>query len=251
MAPPLRITRAGVLGSILVLLVAATCVRLGFWQLHRLQQRRERNAIIAARLQLPPQPLSVLTTDTAGLTFRTATASGTYDPQRSIVLAGRVLNGAPGVYLMTPLRLPGGVAVLVNRGFLPSPDAATVDLRPYLDVGAARVSGILLPMPVGEVPPTTGFRRTWFHIDPAALARQMPYPLQPLILQVTPSPGQPPVLPRPIPPPALDEGPHLSYAIQWFSFAAIGIIGWVAMLLRGQGGDTVTGREPRAAPPPV
>jgi len=250
MAPPLRVTRAGVAASILVLAVAATCVRLGFWQLDRLRQRRARNAVVAARMQLPPTPLGVVSEDTAGLTYRTAVASGTWDAERSIVLAGRVYNSAPGVYLMTPLRLANGGAVLVNRGFLPSPDAATVDISPYLAAGPAQVRGILVPMPLGEVPPTNGFRRTWFHVDPAALARQTPYPLEPLILQVTPAPGQPPVFPRPLPPPALDEGPHFSYAIQWFSFAAIGLTGWLVMLLRGQGAQRAPGGDRESGPPP-
>ncbi|HEX9109769.1 MAG TPA: SURF1 family protein, partial [Longimicrobiales bacterium] len=206
--------------------------------------------VIAARMQLPPTPLAAVSPDTAGLTYRSATATGTYDPERTILLAGRVYESAPGVYLMTPLRLSTAGAVLVNRGFLPSPDAATVDIRPYLDVGAAQVRGILMPMPVGEVPPTSGFRRTWFHIDPAALARQLPYALEPLVLQVTPIPGQPLALPRPLPPPALDEGPHFSYAIQWFSFAAIGIIGWLALLLRGQGAERGPGEARESGPPP-
>jgi cytochrome oxidase assembly protein ShyY1 len=30
----------------------------------------------------------------------------------------------------------------------------------------------------------------------------------------------------------MDEGPHFGYAIQWFSFAIIAIVGWTALLLR-------------------
>ncbi len=268
MAPPLRITRAGLLGSLLVIVVAATCVRLGIWQLHRLGQRRALNARVAARMFASPLDLRHLSDDTAGLSFRAATATGTWDGPRSVVLGARSLNGDPGVYLLTPLRLAEGGAILVNRGWLPSPDAATVDLRPYAVSGAARVRGLLVPMPTGPVPPTAGVRRVWFHLDPAALARQFSYPVAPLLLQATTAPatagaspdgagarnaGAAPVpgpgsaaaegaapLPHPLPPPSLDEGPHLGYAIQWFSFAAIGLIGWAVLLLRGDKNE----REP-------
>jgi len=245
MASPLRITRGGVLGSILVLLVAATCVRLGFWQLHRLKERRAYNAEVSARMHAAPVALAAVPGDTTGLSYRAAAARGTWDPDRSIVLAARTFNGDPGVYLLTPLRLPDGGAVLVNRGFLPSPDAATVDIRPFLTPGAAEVRGLLVPMPIGRVPPTSGFRRTWYHLDPAALARQLPYRIAPLLLQATPGAATPArgasALPLRLSPPTLDEGPHLSYAIQWFSFATIGLIGWAVLLLRGE-------REKTAAP---
>jgi surfeit locus 1 family protein len=260
---PLRITRAGLVGSLLVLLVAATCVRLGIWQLHRLAQRRAHNALVAGRMHAAPLVLRRAWRDTAGLAYRSARATGSWDPGRSIVLAGRSMNGEPGVYLLTPFVLQDGSAILVNRGWLPSPDAATVDLHPYGgdlapwtpgapaptgDVGSllpATPQGILLPVPWGRVPESGSFRRTWYHLDARALARQFPYRIEPLVLQLTPDSaatgpaaartartGAPPGLPRRVPPPALDEGPHFSYAIQWFSFAVIGIVGWIALLVR-------------------
>ena len=38
--------------------------------------------------------------------------------------------------------------------------------------------------------------------------------------------------PVPVPPPTLDEGPHLSYAVQWFIFAAAVLLGWVLAVRR-------------------
>ncbi len=230
--PPLRITRAGIVGSILVLLVAAACVRLGFWQLHRLAERRAHNALVRGRMAAPPLALNTVPDDTANLTFRAVTAAGQWDSEHAIVLAGRTYQDDPGVYLLTPLLLPGGGAVLVNRGWLPSPDAATVDAGAYAVAGAAAVRGLLVPMPAGRAPPGQPFGRVWFHLDPAALARQFPYPLAPLLLQLTPAGPSGATLPRPVPPPELGEGPHRSYAVQWFSFAAIGLVGWVVLLLK-------------------
>lgn len=237
MAPPLRITRAGVLASLLVILVAATCVRLGFWQLHRLQERRAHNALVSARIHAAPLQLYAAPADTAGLAYRAAEATGTWDGARSIVLAARPLDGDPGVWLLTPLRLSDGRAILVIRGWLPSPDAAHVDIEPYTLSGRAEVRGLLVSPPLGAVPPTAGPRLIWYHLDQAALARQFPYPLAPVLLQAMAPAASTRQLPRPLPPPPLDEGPHLSYAIQWFSFAAIGLIGWIVLLLRGERGE--------------
>ena len=70
-------------------------------------------------------------------------------------------------------------------------------------------------------------------LDLNALGPRYPRPLLPLYVQQLPGPdsasGRPPVrVPRPV----LDNGPHLSYAVQWFSFAVIGVIGLVVILLR-------------------
>lgn len=230
--PPMRITRAGLIGSLLVLIVAATCVRLGFWQLHRLGERRARNALAATRLAAPAATLERADDDTAGLTFRQAVARGSFDSEHSIVWAGRSFQGDPGVYLLTPLLLPGGGALLVNRGWLPSPDAATVELAPYRVTGALEVRGILVPFPLPRGAPETVTQRVRYRLDRQVAARLLPYSLEPLLLQLTPSTGDR-TLPRPLPPPELDDGPHLSYAVQWFSFAVIGIVGWIALLLRG------------------
>lgn len=247
---PLRITRAGILGSLLVLVVAAACVRLGIWQLHRLAERRARNAVIVARMLQPPVVLDAVRDDTTGLAYRTAQATGTFDDERTIILAARSLNGDPGVYVLTPLLLGGGGgggAVLVNRGWVPSPDAATVDLARYGAGGApATVRGILLSIPRETVPPRGGFRRVWYRLDPRALASQFPYRLEPLLLQLRPEVAGAARLPRPIPPPAIDEGPHFSYAVQWFSFATIALAGWIVLLLRREraGGEGRAPEEP-------
>ncbi|HEX6361511.1 MAG TPA: SURF1 family protein, partial [Albitalea sp.] len=82
-------TVRGVIASIVVFVVAAICVRLGFWQLDRLDQRRERNAVLEARMEADPVTLTGAIADTSGLRFRSVTAEGTWDGARSIVLPGR------------------------------------------------------------------------------------------------------------------------------------------------------------------
>ncbi|CAN5884192.1 hypothetical protein BH23GEM9_BH23GEM9_00050 [soil metagenome] len=254
---PLVITAGGVVGTIGLLIVIALCVRLGFWQLARLQERRAVNDNVAARLAAPAVTAASALADTSGLFYRAARLQGTYDNDRSIVLPGRSHRGVPGVYLLTPLRLSGrDDAVLVNRGWVPSPDATTIDIDDFALLDTVSVQGLLLPFPGGaqslaqrEAPDAAEpeFRRAWFTVDEARLRAQYPYPLLPVTFQALPEAGAAAGrarYPTRLDPPALDEGPHLGYALQWFSFALIGIIGWVALVLRGRS-------PPRSVAPPV
>lgn len=230
----MELTRSGMLAALVIVVVAAVCVRLGFWQLDRRGQRLDRNAAIAERMAAPPADLTVMPLDTAGLVHRAATVSGTYDHDRSLILGARSHRGVPGVYLLTPLHLGDG-AILVNRGWVPSPDAATVDFTALHRPPAATVAGVLMAFP--DVPRTeTGdtFRTRWFRLNGEAIRAQYPYDMAPLYLQEMgprPADTSPTTALHPVPldPPALDGGPHLSYAIQWFGFAAVFLIGGIAL----------------------
>ncbi|HSJ23526.1 MAG TPA: SURF1 family protein [Longimicrobiales bacterium] len=257
---PLSITAGGLIGTLLLLLVVALCVRLGFWQLSRHEDRQERNRQVAARLTEPPLTGAVALTDTMGTFYRAVTLHGTWDNARSIVLPGRSLRGVPGVHLLTPLLLTErGGAVLVNRGWVPSPDAATIETADFDDPGAITVTGLVLPFPGaheslaqrtgGQTGTGTEFRRVWYTVDAAALRAQYPYPMLPVLVQMLPQQGTSPTMgrgeyPAALEPPPLDDGPHLGYALQWFGFALIGLIGWVALVVRSQGSRPAT--SPRA-----
>lgn len=247
---PITISTAGVVATIALVILITVFIRLGFWQLDRLRERRALNARIAARLDAPPVPDAGALADTSGLVYRALTAQGSFDHARSIVLPGRSHLGVPGVHLLTPLLLEGrSDAVLVNRGWIPSADAATVPLERFARLGTNTVRGLILPFPGAAqslVPSArvagadTGFRRTWFTMDARALRAQYPYALLPVTLQELPAAGAD-RYPVRLEPPPLDEGPHLGYALQWFSFALVAIGGWLALVLRR--------RPPRAAPP--
>jgi surfeit locus 1 family protein len=210
-----------VLGIAAALLFA----RLGVWQLDRLAQRRARNALLASRLAAPPldlvsgEPVAGMPPDS--LQYRRARAAGAFDFSREIVEGGRSYRGAPGVYVFTPLRLTDGTAILVNRGWAFAADARTVELRALVEPESTVVEGVLV-VPVG-------LRA----IRPDTL--RMPYPLAPMVLRRTVGPAS---LPRGLAVPelpALDEGPHLSYALQWFSFAAIALVGGAILTWRRGG----------------
>lgn len=238
---PVYVTPAGIVGTIVALLVALACIRLGFWQLDRREQRRARNAAVAERMHAPPTVVRGPAADTAGLLYRTVEVAGEYDHEHSFVRPGRTHAGRRGVHLYTPLRLDGGGAVLVNRGWLPSPDGITADVTPFSRPGRVQVRGLALPIggaPAGddaEAGPSAlagdTFPRVWYHLDADRLERRLGYPILDFYVQRLPE-SDTAELPAPIEPPELDAGPHLSYAIQWFSFATIALVGWGAIVIR-------------------
>jgi len=226
-----------VLFLLLAVILAVGCIRLGFWQLSRLAQRRARNAVVAARLSQPQAPLTTLAADSASV-LRKATVTGTPDFEHEILLAARTYQGSPGVWLLTPLRIAGrDTAVLVNRGWIYAPDGVSVDAARWQETTTTYAGYAELLRP-GVVSKPEGVLRRDARIarqlDLATVQSLLPYPVSPLYLVATAPDTTRPQGERVarLPTPALDEGPHLSYAIQWFSFAAIALIGGTAVAVR-------------------
>ncbi len=231
----------------LALLVATVCVRLGFWQLSRLETRRAANAEIAAAIALPVLPLdsaafAQLLERPDTFVHRVVTLSGTFDHDRDLLLRGRAHQGGPGVHLVSLLRPGSGLPpILVNRGWLPAPDAATADPRPYRTDGPVEVRGSLQWIPDLTDPETPlqvemegGVVPVYRRLDHATLSETLGSFIPRLYLQALPTDEGSARLPAAVPPPQLDEGPHLGYAIQWFSFAAIAIGGLLIVGLRAR-----------------
>lgn len=234
----------GLAGVVLAVAVAAVCVRLGFWQLSRLSERRAANAVRAARAELPPVPLDSLlgrgALDAAAarvLEFRAAIARGRYDGSHHVLLRGRADEGTPGVEVVTPLVIGGArSAVLVDRGWVPAPDGETPDPRLYAVRGDASIEGRAEPLPSGAGRTPVALRATSAalvvsRLDRAALSARLPYAIAPLVIRLMPAGADARTWPRPLPPPPPSDGPHLSYAIQWFAFAAVTLVGTAVLAL--------------------
>lgn len=221
-------SRRAILAALFALAVAAIFARLGVWQLHRLHERRALNAELANRMQYPPMSLAELPADTAQSKFRLARATGRFDFNHQIIITGRSRQGAPGVYIVTPL-IPdsGGLAVLVNRGWVYSPDASTISPGTWNEPPHGTVEGFVLPVPArdGPDPRSESNPMAWRALNRERIASTLPYPVAPVLI-VDLSPGDRKLgAPTRLQFPSLDEGSHKSYAIQWFTFAAIALYG--------------------------
>jgi surfeit locus 1 family protein len=245
-------------GLVLVIIVMVSFVRLGFWQLRRLDERHAYERLAASRLADPPAPVAeVLSAGPDAVAFRRVTVTGTFDPAREVVLYGRSQDGRTGNHVLTPLRLDDGSAIAVDRGWVPLEEASPPIAVAAPPPGEVRVTGVLFPSEVTSSPSDVATGTTFAKLDLPRLAAQVPYPLAPVYILES---GQDPPqndLPRiaPLPDPA-ESPPHLSYAIQWFSFAAIAVVGFVILVRREYrrslraDGDYAGGGGMAGAPPP-
>lgn len=214
------------------------CVNLGFWQLRRRAERRELNARIIARLGLTPIPAPALPRDSSSLHYKQVRVHGVYDYAHQITLVDRSRNGSPGINILTPVRIPGtDTAVLVNRGWVYAPDGVTADLSKWSEGDSVDALGYARPLsvPYPGRPDMAHHPGAYRWIDLTMLKGAMPYPLFPfaIVLEGAGTEGaavERAGAPPRVPPPPLDEGPHMNYAIQWFAFATIAVVGSIAYL---------------------
>ena len=218
-----------------VLVVVVAFVNLGLWQLRRLDERRARNAVISARLSVPEVPIGSLAGDPLSLKYRRVTATGTFDTAREVILPDRSLNGRAGNIVVTPLRMDDGRAVIVERGWVPLRDDDPPIAEAAPPAGTVVVNGVVFPSQTrgrfGPKIPPDGTLEVLFRIDIPRYAKQLPYAVHPMYVQaLTQTPPQTGKYPIVEELPKLDEGPHLSYAMQWFAFALIALVGYGAVI---------------------
>jgi len=215
---------------VLVFVSVALMVWLGFWQLRRLDARQEFNATVTERIDQPPVPFDTLlddaVTDPRSVEWRQVTVSGEYVPDQ-ILWFNRTQDGIAGDNVLTALIGDDGATVVVNRGFVTlGAPTGSIDVLGRIRVPPGRQLGELTDSADG---PVTEVRR----VDLDLLDAQLPGVLAPVYLDLIGSvPNVTPTDPVPVPPPTLDEGPHLSYAVQWFIFATAVLIGWVLAIRR-------------------
>ena len=209
-------------------------IGLGFWQLVRLEDRKASNDEIRSASEAEARPVEELLGDPDVLDHTAVAVTGVYRDDLSFLVANRSFDTQPGSWLATPVELPDGRLVVVARGWVPrrwvagedprtiAVPAATTEItgRLFDSVDGGRIGTSDAPLPeisrieldvVGEMLGIEVVDR-WVQLaaqDPAA--------------------GD---LPVPVPPPTLDDGPHLSYAFQWFFFSTGAIVVYVLILRR-------------------
>lgn len=204
--------------------IALFCA-LGNWQLHRAEQKRALHREFVAAASLPPQPLEVVDKEPAPL-WREVSTTGAFD-DRTVLLDNRVRNGRQGYEVYSVFKPEQGVALLVNRGWVPA-GASRAEWPAISTPGGSRsLQGRVAP------PPSTGIRlggavqfealapgrwRTQ-HLDDDGLRTALGLPLRSYTLLLAAS--EPDGFSREWALPAADDGKHTAYAVQWFAFAVI------------------------------
>jgi len=240
---------------VVVAALVVTMVFLGLWQLRRLDEKRDYKALVEARQEAPiadveavvPADQPVGSPAVEEVLYRSVRATGTYEADDTVVVENRTYNSAPGAWVLTPLRLADGTAVVVNRGFI-GYDRSGEIVAPDPPTGRVRVEGLVFPSQTrgrfGATDPTEGRLSVLARVDLERYAAQLDGPVLPAYIQLVtttpaepaPAPGAPELVA--LGPPEPDLGPHLSYAGQWFLFTAIAAGGY-ALLLRKVARDEV------------
>ncbi|HKW52981.1 MAG TPA: SURF1 family protein [Stellaceae bacterium] len=224
-------------GAFLVLL------GLGTWQVERLFWKEgliaERQAAVtAAPIALPPSLAAA-----RALQYHRVRVSGRFANDRELYLGATSPDGRAGYQVITPLRLPDGASVLVNRGFIPQ-DRKAPDSRAAGELaGDVAVTGLLRLAPQGKphwfIPANSPERNYWLYVDIPAMAAAahvdgvLPFYLD---ADATPNPGGLPVggqTPLELP------NDHLQYAITWYALAAALAVIYILLLRRHAQGEPV------------
>ena len=246
------------LALLVVVLVAASAMALlGQWQLNRAREHRRVPAEQAerARERATPVPIGQVvaprqTFPRDGVNTRVQ-ATGSWDPAHRLLVTGRDVNGRTGFWVLVPLRLADGSAVPVVRGWVASAsDPAAVG--PVGD--GVQVIGLLQPSePSAERDPgqASGLPADQVNrVSATELVKLWPYPLiTGFVVQQSQTPATGPA-PVPVPPPAVDPGldlQNLSYAVQWWLFAGLGLIFWWRLVRDDHRGELEPRRTPEAA----
>jgi cytochrome oxidase assembly protein ShyY1 len=233
-----------ILSHLFVLVLVVTMIELGFWQLRRLDEKKDRNRRITSRSAEAVRPIGqVLRGNTNGksaddVEFRTVLLTGRFRADQELLVRSRSLDGSPGSWVMTPMVMADGTGVVVNRGWIANEGRFDSVPRQYrAPSGTITVTGVMRTTETrgrfGPKDPPTGRLSSLARADIARVQKQVDERLVPGWVQLQKeAPAPTGRVPKPLPPPELTEGPHLSYAIQWFIFSTIAVVGYPLILRR-------------------
>jgi len=232
-----------IIATLLVIAAVGVMIRLGLWQLDRLEQRRAYNARVNKQLDQPILDLNQNAADPSlsEMEYRSVRVTGRYLPEEQIALRNQVYQGQPGYHLLTPLQIDGtDQVVLVDRGWIPLAANRPEDWTRYHLEEPVLVEGVIRrsvvpgrfglidpPLPEGQKS-----MRFWNRVTLERIREQVSQPILPVYIQQT---GEPANEGQPVPEQVsldLSEGSHLGYALQWFAFAAVLAAGYPIFVRR-------------------
>lgn len=225
------ITIRVIISTAIVFLGAIVLFRLGLWQISRYYERQAFN-----NQYLTQQNESILDlnkhglTDLDGLEYRRITIRGIYDHEHAIARVNQYRDGLLGYGLMTPLRMVDGSAIYIDRGWVPAINGSDEpDWSEYEMDGTIEINGILRKAVDLNGKNDPNRPHLWLDFYPASLQMSLPYPIAEEFIQPIPNGEQTPPIPE-IKSVQITEGPHLSYASQWFTFGIMLLLGYPFVL---------------------
>jgi len=231
---------------LLAALIAIAFVQLGRWQLGVAHDKARADAIAKAGEQPVAELTTLLTPHTefpAAAGGRLVTATGRYAAGQ-VLVAGRLLGGVDGYWVITPLRLTAtGATFPVLRGWtpqavLPEPPGGEVTVTASLAPGESPAEGTYPAGTLGSVN-LSELVNTW----PGDLYNAFGFAQRETPVSDPQASDAPAPLTR-VPPPRPDTGVqwrNAAYALQWWVFAAFAFFLWVKMVQADARGPAVRG----------
>jgi cytochrome oxidase assembly protein ShyY1 len=229
------------------LILIPAFIALGYWQRTLWKDRADSQGLVYAKLDA--KPVSIDAVDPIGhdvsqpQQWISVTATGHYDTAHQFAVRNRSQNENAGWYVVTPLVLPNGTAVLVNQGWIATSNgdvpSTAMPALPPVPSGTVTVSGWLQPdettgntsikddtasLPAGEIA----------LITKGDLQSRVPEALHDGSIQLnTSSPANTgAAAAQPIPGPSYDNTMYIAYMCQWWVFAIIMPVTWLKLLHR-------------------
>ncbi len=212
--------------ALLILIVVAVTLRLGFWQRDRAHQKESLQARITQFENAPAQPIGGAPIALKDIEFHRVRALGSFVPDKVVYLDNRPYNDQPGFYVVMPFKLADGGYVLINRGWLPRNINDRTVIEPYdTPSGQIQIEGIAradatraFELGQGGSDPHQLIRQ---NLDVGAYAAETGLPLQPFVIQQLSDDGD--KLVRDWPAPITDVERNYGYMFQWWGMAVAAV----------------------------
>lgn len=228
----------------------ALCITAGNWQHRRMLEKEALQEAMARAAQLAPVEFPQGVRDWGAWRFRQVVATGEYDRRHQMLIDNKVHDGRVGFDVVTLLRLSDGRAVLVDRGFVPAGPTRAVLPDVPAPQGVLAVHGrVDLPghgyYQLGA--PRSADGVIWQHLDPSQFTALTGVDVVPVVVEALDAAGGGAGLVRDWPLPDVGIDTHLSYMIQWYTFAAMaaGLWLWFTLIRPRRARRTATAELPR------
>jgi surfeit locus 1 family protein len=215
------------LPALLILIVVAVTVRLGFWQRDRAHQKEALQAHITQFENAPAEPVGAAPIALKDIEFHRVRAVGQFMPEQVVYLDNRPYNDQAGFYVVMPFKLRDGGYVLVNRGWLPRNGEVRTAIAPYgTPKGDVEIEGIARAdasraFELGEGG-SARHQQIRQNLDVHAYAAETGLSLQPFVIQQMSDDGD--GLVREWPAPTTGVETNYGYMFQWWGMAAAAVV---------------------------
>ena len=241
MPGPARMMRLRSISSLLPALAALAAfllfVRLGFWQLHRAEEKQALQTTYQDHISTAPVPLAQagqLRDQPQQMHWKRCVLRGEYDPSATLLLDNQVYRGAVGYQIFSRFRLQDGASVLVDRGWVAAPESRSMAPQIAAVAGPLTLRGVAKPAPVAgielapDVPENMGGNLVRVQrIEIGQIAARAGWSLLPYVVRL--DPGEAGGLTWNGAPPGFNRERHLGYAFQWFALATTVLVIFIVL----------------------